>query len=165
MDVAERARRVKLLVLDVDGVLTDGRLFYGPTGEVIKTFHVRDGYGLKQWHEAGGKSAIISGRRSEIVESRARELGIAYVFQGRDDKAAAFAELLAETKVTAQESCFIGDDSLDVPVLTQVGFAVAVADAHVDATTAAHFITKLAGGWGAVREVTDTLIAARNGSR
>src|SRR3954469_717265 len=130
MDNGERAARVKLLILDVDGVLTDGRLYYGPSGETMKVFDVRDGYGLKRWHDAGGTSAIISGRESAIVERRAAELSIKYVYQGRDDKANAFAELLDEAEVSADECCFVGDDSLDVPVMRKVHFAVAVADAH-----------------------------------
>jgi 3-deoxy-D-manno-octulosonate 8-phosphate phosphatase (KDO 8-P phosphatase) len=161
MDLSQRAAKIKLLILDVDGVLTDGRLYYGPNGEEIKTFHVRDGYGIKRWHDAGGRSAIISGRNSQIVETRARELAITYVFQDRDDKAAAFIELLNKTQVTADECCFIGDDSLDVPVMLQVGLAVAVADAHDTAKGAAHYVTQLGGGRGAVREVTDMLISSQ----
>lgn len=159
MDIAERAREIKLLVLDVDGVLTDGRLYYGPAGEVMKVFDVRDGYGLKRWHDAGGRSAIISGRKSLIVEYRASELGIRYIYQDRDDKATAFGELLTEAGASAEECCFIGDDSLDVPVMRQVRLAVAVADAHDDAKAAAHYVTLHGGGRGAVREVTDILIA------
>ena len=161
MEIAERAQRIKLLILDVDGVLTDGRLCYGPAGEVMKVFDVRDGYGLKRWHDSGGRSAIISGRKSEIVATRARELGITYVFQDRDDKATAFAELLCEAGVAADECCFVGDDSLDIPVLQQVGLAVAVADAHEDAKAAAHFVTRSGGGRGAVREVADMLISRK----
>lgn len=162
MDIAERARHVKLLVLDVDGVLTDGRLYYGASGEEMKVFDVRDGYGLKRWHDAGGRTAIISGRSSEIVEGRASELGIAYVYQGRDDKATAFAELLNRAVVTAEQCSFVGDDTLDVPVMQQAGFAVAVADAHEDARAAAHYITEHGGGRGAVREVADLLVRSRN---
>src|SRR5690242_17906340 len=120
MNLAERARRIKLLVLDVDGVLTDGRLYYGPDGEVMKVFHVHDGYGLKRWHDFGGQTAIITGRKSQIVETRARELCIAHVYQGRDDKATAFEELLTESNMSADECCFVGDDSLDIPVMQQV---------------------------------------------
>jgi len=160
MELSERARRVKLLVLDVDGVLTDGRLYYGPDGETVKVFHVRDGYGIKLWHDAGFRSAIISGRKSSIVERRAEELGIASVYQGRDDKTTAFGELLAEAGVSSEEAAFIGDDTLDVPVMNLVGFAAAVADAHPDAMNAAHYVTKLRGGRGAVREVIDLILAS-----
>ena len=162
MEIDERAQRISLLILDVDGVLTDGRLFYGPDGELMKVFDARDGYGIKRWHDSGGRSAIISGRRSTVVETRARELGIEFVYQDRDDKATAFGELIREAGVTADECCFVGDDSLDVPVLQEVGLAVAVADAHEDAQAAAHLVTKFGGGRGAVREVTDLLIAHRN---
>ncbi len=162
MDIADRAKRVRLLILDVDGTLTDGRLYYGASGEELKVFHVHDGYGLKRWHDAGGSSAIISGRESAIVEKRAEELGIQFVYQDRDDKTTAFVELLAVANVSADECCFVGDDTLDVQVMERVGFAVAVADAHEDARSAAHFVTTLGGGRGAVREVTDLLIEARN---
>ena len=161
MNVADRASRVKLLVLDVDGVLTDGRLYYDASGETMKAFHVHDGYGLKRWHDAGGHSAIISGRKSAIVEKRASELGIEFVYQGRDDKATALAELLSAADMSADECCFVGDDTLDVQVMELVGFAVAVANAHGDAKSAAHYLTKLDGGRGAVREVTDLLIEAQ----
>jgi len=161
MDLAERAKGIKLLVLDVDGVLTDGRLYYGATGETMKVFDVRDGYGLKRWHDFGGRSAIISGRNSPIVAHRASELGIGYVYQDRDDKARAFDELLSQAQVSADECCFVGDDSLDVPVMQQVRLAVAVADAHDDAKAAAHHVTRLGGGRGAVREVTDILVLGK----
>jgi 3-deoxy-D-manno-octulosonate 8-phosphate phosphatase (KDO 8-P phosphatase) len=161
MDLAERARGIKLLVLDVDGVLTDGRLYYGATGETMKVFDVRDGYGLKRWHDFGGRSAIISGRNSPIVAHRASELGISYIYQDRDDKARAFDELLSQAQVSTDECCFVGDDSLDVPVMQQVRLAVAVADAHEDAKAAAHHITRLGGGRGAVREVTDILVLGK----
>ena len=162
MDIADRAKRVKLLILDVDGTLTDGRLYYGASGEEMKVFHVHDGYGIKQWHDAGGRSAIISGRKSAIVKKRAEELGIEFVYQDRDDKATAFAELLPAANVSVDECCFVGDDTLDMQVMELVGFAVVVANAHDDAKSAAHHITKLGGGRGAVREVTDLLIGARS---
>ncbi|MFL6373626.1 MAG: KdsC family phosphatase [Pyrinomonadaceae bacterium] len=160
MDISERAKRIKLLILDVDGVLTDGRLYYGASGEELKVFDVRDGYGLKRWHDSGGRTAIISGRNSPIVERRASELRIRFVYQGRDDKSAAFAELLGQAEVAADECCFVGDDTLDVPLMRLVGLAVAVADAHDDAKAAAHHVTKAGGGRGAVREVADLLIDA-----
>src|ERR1043166_5627215 len=114
MTVKERARRIKLLLLDVDGVLTDGRLYYGPSGEVLKPFFVRDGFGINQWHERGYRTGIISGRDSPIVDFRAKELGINFVKQDRDDKLVAFREILAEAGVSADECAFIGDDTLDV---------------------------------------------------
>src|SRR6478672_5005540 len=113
MDLAERTKKIKLLMLDVDGVLTDGRLYYGPNGETIKTFDVRDGYGLKLWHQAGFRSGIISGRNSEIVSFRAAELKMTFVYQGNDDKIASFDKLMNEAGVSTDEIAFVGDDTLD----------------------------------------------------
>ena len=155
----ERSRKISLLLLDVDGVLTDGRLYLGPAGEELKVFHVRDGYGIKLWHDAGFRSGIISGRNSDLVSRRASKLGMHFVYQGNDDKLAALAEILAESHVSTDEVAFVGDDSLDVPLFEKVGLAVAVADAHKSATQAAHYVTKIKGGRGAVREVIDMLLA------
>jgi 3-deoxy-D-manno-octulosonate 8-phosphate phosphatase (KDO 8-P phosphatase) len=160
MDLNKRARRVKLLVMDCDGVLTNGRLYFGPTGEELKVFHVRDGQGLNYWHAAGFRSAIISGRNSPIVEQRAKELGIEFVLQGRDDKVAAFHELIAVAGVTDEETAFIGDDVPDAELMPLVGLAVAVGDAMPEAKHAAHHVTKKKGGRGAVRELIDLLLAA-----
>jgi len=154
-------RRVRLLVLDVDGVLTDGRLFYGARGESLKAFHVRDGYGIKQVAAAGVTVAIISGRKSAAVARRARELGIRHVSQGVDDKLAAL-EKLAKARAVALEHCAcIGDDTPDAPMLQAAGLAIAVADAHADARAAADLVTTRSGGQGAVREVCDWLLDAR----
>jgi 3-deoxy-D-manno-octulosonate 8-phosphate phosphatase (KDO 8-P phosphatase) len=162
MDLTERYRRVKLLLLDVDGVLTNGDLYYGPDGEVLKQFYVRDGYGLKLWREAGYRSAIISGRRSPIVEYRAKETGIEFVKQGDDDKLAHFEEICREAGVEKQDIAFVADDTLDLVLFDKVGLAVAVADAHEDVRWAAHYITKKSGGRGAVREVIDMLLKAKS---
>ena len=162
MNLKERCARVKLLLLDVDGVLTDGRLYFGPGGEVIKVFHVRDGYGLKLWHDAGFRSGIISGRNSDIVSIRASELGIHFVYQGNDDKLLALNEIAAEARVLLDEIAFMGDDLLDIPVLEKVGLAVAVADAPEEVKQASHYVTKIPGGRGAVREVIDMLLAAKS---
>ena len=116
MDLKERCKKIKLLMLDVDGVLTDGRLYYGPNGEVVKPFYVRDGYGLKLWHEAGFQSGIISGRNSDIVSFRAAELKMSFIYQGNDDKIASFDKLMAEAGVSMDEIAFVGDDTLDIPV-------------------------------------------------
>jgi 3-deoxy-D-manno-octulosonate 8-phosphate phosphatase (KDO 8-P phosphatase) len=152
---------IKLLVLDVDGVLTDGRLRYGPEGEIEKVFHVRDGLGIRTLVAAGVAVAVISGRASQAVARRCAELGIQEVQQGVDDKAAALAALLAKLKIGPRECACIGDDLPDVPMMVQVGFAVAVADAHPGARRAAHRTTRLPGGAGCVREVCDLLLAAR----
>jgi 3-deoxy-D-manno-octulosonate 8-phosphate phosphatase (KDO 8-P phosphatase) len=154
-------RRVQLLVLDVDGVLTDGRLHYGPKGETLKVFHVRDGHGIKQVAGAGIAVAIISGRNSTAVARRARELGIRLVVQGSNDKLAALARLAQSRGITLEQCACVGDDTPDAPILAAAGLGIAVADAHGDALAAADLVTTRRGGDGAVREVCDWLIAAR----
>ena len=159
-DLAARAARVRLLLLDVDGVLTDGRIVYADDGAELKRFHVRDGSGLKLWHAAGKRSAIVSGRKSAAVERRAGELGIRPVLQGRDDKLAAFAEVLAATGLRPEQVCAVGDDLPDLPVLRRCGLAVAVADACPEARAAAHYVSTAPGGRGAVREAVEWLLKA-----
>ena len=151
---------IRLLVLDVDGVLTDGRLYYGPRGELIKCFHVRDGHGIKVLRAAGIEVAVLSGRRSAAVDRRCRELGIRHVIQGADDKLSAFGRLAARLRVRPSECACIGDDVPDVPLMRAVGLAFAVADAHPAARRTAHYTTSLQGGSGAVREVCDHLVGA-----
>ena len=158
------AASIRLLVLDVDGVLTDGRLYFGPRGEMLKAFHVRDGFGIKQLSQSGVEVAVISGRNSQAVGRRCRELGIERVFQGADDKLVVFKRLCADLAISPSVCACIGDDSPDVPIMQEVGLAFAVADAHSDARNAAHYVTSLSGGKGAVREVCDRLVAARSGS-
>lgn len=162
MEPTDRCKKIKLLLLDVDGVLTDGRLCFGPTGEALKTFFVRDGHGIKLWHRAGFRSGIISGRSSDIVNLRGGQLGIEFIKQGYDEKHVAFEEILAESSVPADECAFVGDDTPDIEVLERVGLAVAVADAHEKVRWAAHYITKAGGGRGAVREVIDMILKARS---
>jgi 3-deoxy-D-manno-octulosonate 8-phosphate phosphatase (KDO 8-P phosphatase) len=161
MDLTERFRKIKFLLLDVDGVLTDGRLYFGQNGEELKQFYVRDGYGLKLWHQAGFRSGIISGRRSRIVDQRARELGIEYVKQGQDDKVAHFEEICREAGIDKEDIAFIADDTLDIVLFERVGLSVAVADAHDEVKRAADHITKTRGGRGAVREVIDLLLSGK----
>lgn len=161
-DLAERARAIRLLVLDVDGVMTDGRLYIRPQGDEVKCFHVRDGYGLKALQRAGITVAIISGRRSEAVARRMRELGIEMVHQGVDDKLAVLREIEQRVGVDASRIACVGDDTPDVPVMNHVGLAIAVADAHSDARQVADHVTSAKGGRGAVREVCDLLLAARD---
>jgi 3-deoxy-D-manno-octulosonate 8-phosphate phosphatase (KDO 8-P phosphatase) len=155
------AASIRLLVLDVDGVMTDGRLYFGPRGEALKMFHVRDGYGIKKLDEAGIYVSVISGRRSKMVDIRCRELGVEYVIQGAKDKVTAFNHLRTQLKVAASDCACVGDDSIDVPLMKTVGLAFAVADAHRDAIRAADVVTSLPGGHGAVREVCDYLLDAR----
>lgn len=152
---------IRLLVLDVDGVMTDGRLWFGPNGEQHKAFHVRDGYGIKAVRAAGIAVAVISGRQSSAVRQRCRELGVDHLLQGVQDKGAQFARLLERLGLTARQCACVGDDTPDVPLLEQAGLAVAVADAHPSALAAAHRRTQARGGWGAVREVCDWLLSAR----
>ncbi|HEX7417417.1 MAG TPA: HAD-IIIA family hydrolase [Steroidobacteraceae bacterium] len=156
--VARARAAIRLLVLDVDGVLTDGRLYYGARGEALKAFHVRDGHGMKLVQARGIEVAVISGRRSPAVARRCRELGVRHVHQGIDDKRAALQQLCAALRITFADCAAVGDDSPDVPLLRAVGLAFATADAHADARAAAQHITRRAGGYGAVREVCDFLL-------
>jgi len=159
--VLERARRIRLLVLDVDGVLTDGRLYLSPAGEELKVFHVRDGSGLVAVQRAGIAVAIVSGRDSAAVTRRAAELGIRHVRQGVADKGMELDRLLAELAIDPAETACVGDDTPDLPMLRRAGLAIAVADAHPALTEAAHWTTAAPGGRGAVREVCDLLLSAR----
>jgi 3-deoxy-D-manno-octulosonate 8-phosphate phosphatase (KDO 8-P phosphatase) len=159
--LAERAAGVRLLVLDVDGVLTDGRITYTANGVEVKSFHVRDGSGLVFWQRLGGQVAIVSGRSSPVVDVRAAELGIPIVVQGASDKRAALRDVLTRTGLLAAEACAVGDDLPDLPLLQTTGLAVAVADACPEVRAAAHYVTQVRGGRGAVREVVELLIRAQ----
>jgi 3-deoxy-D-manno-octulosonate 8-phosphate phosphatase (KDO 8-P phosphatase) len=157
----DKRASIRLLVLDVDGVLTDGRLWFGAEGEQLKVFHVRDGHGIKQLQGAGVEVAIISGRRSAAVDARMRELGVRHVVQGAQDKQAALDALLAALEVPAGQAACLVDDLPDLPMMRTVGIAAAVADAHPEVLALADHVTRLAGGLGAVREFCDWLLAAR----
>jgi 3-deoxy-D-manno-octulosonate 8-phosphate phosphatase (KDO 8-P phosphatase) len=157
-DLAARAARIELLLLDVDGVLTDGSIVYADSGEELKRFHVRDGAGLKLWRASGRRAAVVSGRSAAAVARRMAELGVAPVLQGRDDKATAFAEVLATLGLTADQTCAVGDDLADLPLLARSGLAVAVADAAPEVRAAAQFVTMTPGGRGAVREAVEWLL-------
>jgi 3-deoxy-D-manno-octulosonate 8-phosphate phosphatase (KDO 8-P phosphatase) len=156
-----QAAGIRLLVLDVDGVMTDGRLHYDAEGREFKTFNVRDGYGIRRAIDAGIEVAVISGRRSQSAAGRMAELGIRHVMLGRDDKAAALEELLARTGIPAASAACVGDDAPDLPVMARVALPIAVADCHLSIAHAAAWRTTLPGGAGAVREVCDLLLAAR----
>lgn len=143
-------------------MLTDAHIWLTADGDEQKSFHTRDGQGLSVWHRAGYKSGIISGRASKAVDRRARELKMEYVHQSARNKIAALEEILSQAKVSADECCFIGDDLADISVMRRVGFAVAVADAAPDTKSAAHYITSVAGGCGAVREVIDLILRAQD---
>jgi 3-deoxy-D-manno-octulosonate 8-phosphate phosphatase (KDO 8-P phosphatase) len=160
-EVDRRARRIKLLLMDCDGVLTDGQLELLENGDEQKTFHARDGQGISLFHRAGLKTGIISGRTSSAVERRAQDLGISYVRQYAKDKIKALDEIMAEAGVSIDECAYIGDDLADIPVMLRVELAVAVADAVVETKQAAHYVTELRGGHGAVREVCDLILKAQ----
>lgn len=159
--IRERARKIKLLLMDCDGVLTDGRLYFGASGEELKVFHARDGQGIVDWHKVGFRSGVISGRNSPIVEMRMTQLGVEFIWQGRKEKVSALKEIIAAANVETEEVAFIGDDTPDAGVFPFVGLAAAVGDAHDAVKLAAHYITQRAGGRGAVREVIDLILAAK----
>ena len=159
--VVAKAKHIKLLCLDVDGVLTDGRLYFDNNGIEYKCFHARDGHGLKLLRQAGIEVAVISGRKSQSVALRMQGLGIHYVYQGYDDKRSAFAELLQQTKLTAEQVAYVGDDLIDLPLMVRAGLAVAVADANFAVKQQADWCTATSGGLGAVREVCDLILQAQ----
>jgi 3-deoxy-D-manno-octulosonate 8-phosphate phosphatase (KDO 8-P phosphatase) len=160
-DAVTRAARVRLMIFDVDGILTDGSLHYGPEGEVIKTFNVLDGHGIKLLQQSGVATAIISARKSDIVARRASDLGISHVFQGVHDKRAAFEQLLQATRISAQACGFIGDDVIDLPILSRVGFAASVPNGHPEVQARVHYVTRTVGGRGAARELCDFILRAQ----
>ena len=160
-DILARARKIKLLLMDCDGVLTDGKLYYSAKGEEMKVFNVRDGQGIVSWHKAGFRSGIISGRDAKkILERRATELGMHYIKACSLDKAKDFLDILQDAKVTPEEVAYIGDDIGDICLLEKVGLPIAVFDAAVELDSFIIYKTKLKGGFGAVREVTDLLLSA-----
>ena len=156
--LAERCLRIELLVLDVDGVLTDGSITYASDGAELKTFHVRDGSGLKLWRQAGRQAAIITGRSSPVVERRAAELGIGPLVQGAADKSAALRNLLKECGLGPDQACYLGDDLPDLGAMLLCGLSAAVADACPEVRAAAHYVTAAAGGRGAAREVIELIL-------
>lgn len=161
VEIEKRASRVKLLLMDCDGVLTDGRITLVSDTDEQKSFHTRDGHGLVLLHRAGLRSGIISGNSSSAVERRARDLGIAFVRQGTHNKIVQFDEVLASAKTEDAETAFIGDDVTDIPLMQRCGLAVAVADATEETRSVAHYVTRLPGGFGAVREVTELILKAQ----
>jgi 3-deoxy-D-manno-octulosonate 8-phosphate phosphatase (KDO 8-P phosphatase) len=160
-DAAARAKRVRLMLFDVDGVLTDGTLYLGQQGEAIKAFNVRDGHGLKLLERAGVEVGFLSTRSSEIVAARARELGIALVRQGEADKASTWRGLLRERDLEPRHCGFMGDDLLDLAVMSACGFAATVPEASAAVRERAHYVSAAGGGRGAAREVCEFILAAR----
>ena len=157
-----KSAKVKLVIFDVDGVLTDGRITIGHDGREIKTFHVHDGAGIKYLLRAGLRVALLSGRSSAATEHRARELGIEEVRQGAKQKLPAFEELLRKHRLKREEVCYVGDDLPDLPVMREAGFAVAVAGAREEVLEAADYVTGLPGGEGAARELAELILRAQD---
>ena len=157
--------KIQLLILDVDGVLTDGRLYFGAKGEALKVFHVRDGHGIKLLLSAGVHVAAFSGRRSAAAAARLRELRVPTVVQGCSDKLAALLKLTERFGLDPLNCACIVDDTPDLPLMSAVGLSAAVADAHPIVLSAAHWVARSAGGRGAVRELCDTLLRARAAQR
>jgi len=156
-----RAADVRLLVLDVDGVLTDGSLYLGNQGEEFKAFHVRDGHGIKMLQETGIQVAIITGRSSPLVADRMRSLGVEHVYQGQEEKLPAFTQLLEALKLKPEQVACVGVDVLDLPLLLRAGLAVSVADGHPLVARHSHWCTPSPGGRGAVREVCEFIMEAQ----
>ena len=157
----ERMKRIRLIIMDVDGVLTDGGIYMGPDGEAMKRFDIKDGLGIALWRRVGGKTAILTGRSSKIVENRAKELHISVVRQGCTDKRTAYEDLKKEMHFSDEEIAYIGDDLIDLPVMRRAGLPVAVADAAPEAKEAALLVTEHAGGHGAIRETAELLLRAQ----
>ncbi|MDU4961166.1 MAG: HAD hydrolase family protein [Sporomusaceae bacterium] len=161
MDSIDRARQIRLLVLDVDGVLTNNQLVFGSEGEILKVFHSQDGLGIAAAHKAGLKTAIISGRNSDMVRRRGLELNIGDLHQGSSDKIAALNQLLDKHALLPEQIAYVGDDLNDLPVLTLAGLACAVANAVPEVKERAHYISRREGGSGAVREIIEYILKAQ----
>lgn len=161
-EILERAKKIKLVVFDVDGVLTDGSLFYGDNGEEYKAFHAKDGLGMKLLMRTGVQIGIITARNSKLVQHRMDSLGIEHLYQGRLDKLNAFDDLLNKLNLTYKQAAFVGDDVVDLPVMTKVGLSITVKDAHPLVIDQAHWQTPLDGGRGAARNVCELIMQAQN---
>ncbi|MDP1717878.1 MAG: 3-deoxy-manno-octulosonate-8-phosphatase KdsC [Burkholderiales bacterium] len=160
-DIYQRAKRIRLAIFDVDGVLTDGSLYFTDSGEELKAFNVRDGHGMKMLQNSGIRLAIITSRRSRCVEQRAKNLGIDLLYQGVSDKLVKFRELLAELGLDAAATAYMGDDVIDLPVLRNCGLALTVPEAPAIVKTHAHYISRAPGGRGAAREVCELMLQAQ----
>lgn len=160
-NIIEKAKKLKLLILDVDGVLTDGRLFFDDQGKEYKCFHARDGHGIKLLQQTGVDIAVISGRKSSSVSLRMENLGVKHVYQGHENKKAAFNELLNTLSLEPEQVAHVGDDVLDLPIMIKVGLSIAVFDANPKVKEHADWCTETAGGLGAVREICDFIMQAQ----
>jgi 3-deoxy-D-manno-octulosonate 8-phosphate phosphatase (KDO 8-P phosphatase) len=161
MTLHDRCQRINMLVMDVDGVLTDGSIIYSDRGEELKAFHVRDGSGLKIWLKFDKKAGVLTGRNSPIVQRRAAELGLTTVLQGAGDKLAGFRKIVEEHNLQMEEAAYIGDDVPDLPVLRCCGLAVAVADGCPEVRVQAQYVTEAPGGRGAVRETIELVLRSQ----
>jgi YrbI family 3-deoxy-D-manno-octulosonate 8-phosphate phosphatase len=161
MQLEQRIAPIQLILCDVDGVLTDGGITYDNNGIEIKTFHVRDGLGIKLWQNSGGKFGLITARNSHIVRTRAAELGIELIRQGFSEKLPIARQIMEELDIEPSSVCFIGDDLADLPLVSHVGLGVAVADAVAEVRNAAHYVTSAPGGKGAVRELMEFVLKAQ----
>ena len=159
--VMAKAEKIRLLILDVDGVLSDGLIYMGNNGEELKAFNVRDGYGIRCALTSNIEVAIITGRKAKLVEDRCDTLGITHLYQGQSDKLLAYRELLTKLALKPEQVAYVGDDLIDWPVMAEIGLSVAVADAHPVLIPRADYVTHIAGGRGAVREVCDLLLLAQ----
>ena len=160
-DAIARAAQIRLMIFDVDGILTDGSLHYGADGEVIKTFNVLDGQGIRLLQQSGVATAIISARKSALVQCRASDLGITHVFQGIHDKRVAYEQLLTRTGLPGEHCGFVGDDVIDLPILLRAGFSASVPNGHIEVRQRVHYVTTAVGGHGAVRELCDFILRAQ----
>lgn len=160
-DVLERAKQIKLIIFDVDGVLTDGGLYFSDDGQEMKVFNSRDGHGMKMLMQSGVEIGIITGRTSKVVSHRMDNLGITHIYQGQHEKLPAFLELIDTLGVTAEQVAYVGDDVVDLPVMTKVGLAVAVQDAHDWVKKHAHWQTPSCGGRGAARDICELIMDAQ----
>jgi 3-deoxy-D-manno-octulosonate 8-phosphate phosphatase (KDO 8-P phosphatase) len=160
-DIRQKARDIRLIIFDVDGVLTDGSLFIGDDGQEYKAFHSKDGHGMVMLQESGVQIAIITGRTSEVVRIRMASLGIEHVYQGKRQKLPAYEELKRKTGLTDEQIAYVGDDVVDLPVMTRVGLAIAVQDAHPWTKQHAHWVTPSNGGRGAGREACELIMDAQ----
>ncbi|AIX50093.1 MULTISPECIES: 3-deoxy-manno-octulosonate-8-phosphatase KdsC [Pantoea] len=161
-EVMARAAQIRLLICDVDGVMSDGLIYMGNSGEELKAFNVRDGYGIRCLLTSGIEVAIITGRRAKLLEDRCETLGITHLYQGQSDKLLAWRELLDKLSLDSTQVAYIGDDLIDWPVMAQAGLSVAVADAHPVLLPRADYVTRIGGGRGAVREICDLILLAQN---
>lgn len=160
-DILEKAKKIELVIFDVDGVMTDGSLFFGDDGQEYKAFNSFDGHGIRMLREGGIKAAVITGRKSQVVEHRMRDLGVDLIYQGYRDKTPAYEALLKVVNLAPEQVAYVGDDVVDLPIMTRVGFSIAVQNSHPYVKQHAHWITPRNGGCGAVRDVVELLLEAR----